>query len=267
MPASSAAQVRRRNAVTYRGEGTRTVVLVHGLGCDQRIWDPLVARLAVDHRVVTFDAMGVGHSDREQDDPVKYRTIEGYARDLVEVAHTVERGPPVVVGHSLGGTFAVHAAILDPTFASRLVLLMTSPRYLDDPPYRGGMTAGDVHDVLDTMDRNYVGWATGFADVVAPQGDAARTMRDALTTSDPRTTRHLAELVFESDLRPLLPRVSIETLVIESADDPIVPPEASAALRSIPGARSVSLDAPGHCPHVSHPALVEAALRPFLAER
>lgn len=269
MQPSVASAIRTRHAVTVYGSGASTLVLVHGLGCDQRIWNALVPRLSVDHRVVTFDTMGVGRSERERYDATRYATLDGYAQDLIDVVRSLEGPPPVVIGHSLGGTLALLATTLDPTYASKLVALVVSPRYLDDPPiYRGGMSPDDVRDVLATMDQNFVGWASAFSSVVAPQSDAGRTMHDALTSSDPYTTRHLADLVFSSDLRPILAGVALETLVVRSQNDPIVPPEASEALsRALPRARSVTLPVPGHCPHLSHPQLVEAAIRAFLAER
>lgn len=269
MQPSVASAVHARHAVTVQGSGEPTLVLVHGLGCDQHIWRALAPRFAADHRVVTFDLMGVGHSERTQYDPKRHATLEGYAQDLIDVVRSLDGPPPVVIGHSLGGTIALLATSIDPTYAAKLVAIVVSPRYLDEPPhYRGGMTPADVRDVLATMDQNFVGWAGAFSSVVAPQSDAARTMHDALTSSDPFTTRHLAELVFSFDLRPLLPGVALETLVLRSQNDPIIPPEASEHLsRSLPRARSVTLPVPGHCPHISHPQLVEAAVRAFLAER
>ena len=61
----SAAAVRRRNNVVTTGaDNAPTIVLAHGFGCDQTMWRFVGPDLARDHRVVTFDYVGAGQSDR-----------------------------------------------------------------------------------------------------------------------------------------------------------------------------------------------------------
>jgi sigma-B regulation protein RsbQ len=255
-----------RHAMEIRGEGPNTLVLVHGLGCDQRIWSALAPRLAVDHRVVTFDLAGMGRASSAYD-PRRHANLRAFAEDVVEVVRSLGGPPPVVIGHSLGANLVVQAAVAAPTFASRLVLLMLSPRFLDDPPYRGGFTELDLRELLDTMDRNFNGWARSFSSFVAPQPEVAATMDRAIVDTDPARTQHLTELVFRSDLRAELPRVRIPTLSVQTRNDPVIPSEAGALVaRSIPGAREHVLAVPGHCPHLSHPAAVEQSIRAYLGD-
>ncbi len=49
---------------TDRGDGERTIVLVHGWKGSHRLWDPAVYRLAERFRVVAFDNRGMGESDK-----------------------------------------------------------------------------------------------------------------------------------------------------------------------------------------------------------
>lgn len=239
-------------------------MLVHGLGCDQRIWSALVPLLSADHHVVTFDLTGSGRAESTAWDPPRYATLEGFARDIIDVVGDLGLpGPPVIVGHSLGANLALQAAVAAPGLAARLILLLTTPRFLDDPPdYRGGFDESGLAEILGTMDRNFVSWAGSFAAFVAPQPETAHAMTEAITATDPGLTRHLTELAFRSDLRPLLPRVGVPTLCVQSTHDPIIPRSAADLLvQSIPGARQELLSVPGHCPHLSHPRLVASVIR------
>lgn len=249
-----------RRAVTELGAGARTLVFVHGLGVDQRVWSALAPRFATDHRVVLFDLVGETSG--------RNATLEDFARDLLEVVASVRSDePPIVVGHSLGAALCVLAASLQPSFASHLVLMLLSPRFLDDlPDYRGGFSDDDLNEILGAMDHNFVDWAMSFGAFVAPQADVGAWMGTSIAASDPRSTRRLTELAFRADLRPILPRVTLPTLSIQSRADPVIPYEAGHLVAaSIPHARETVLDVPGHCPHLSHPALVERAIREYLS--
>ena len=64
-PTMSTAGVGRRNNVVVTGpEGRPVVMLAHGFGCDQNLWRLIAPALAKDFRVVLFDHVGAGRSDR-----------------------------------------------------------------------------------------------------------------------------------------------------------------------------------------------------------
>jgi pimeloyl-ACP methyl ester carboxylesterase len=82
------------------------IVLVHGITESRRSWDPLVAPLAREHRVVAVDLRGHGESDRRP--PYDALTMAADVHAVVEASSTTE---PLVVGHSLGGAVvSVYAA-------------------------------------------------------------------------------------------------------------------------------------------------------------
>lgn len=255
-----------RHAITHLGDRGPTLVLVHGLGCDQRIWSALAPRLATDHRVVLYDLAGTGRSVPGSRGPSRYASIAGWVDDLLEVIASLGAPRPVVIGHSLGANIAVQAAARHPDFAERLVLLMLSPRFLDDPPaYLGGFTEADLAEILATQDQNFVAWARSFSAFVAPQEYATARMTEAIAATDPRVTQQLTELIFRADLRQVLPRAALPTLSVQCEGDPIIPHAAGHLVAELlPHAREHWLEVPGHCPHLSHPALVEASIRAYL---
>ena len=111
-----------------RGEGP-LVVLTLGFAASPSIYEGLVADLARDHRVVTWDPRGCGASSPEG--PYDIATDAG---DLIAVIRAV--GPPATVfavGH--GSLVAPRARTLDPEAISALVspaLVVALRRHLGD---------------------------------------------------------------------------------------------------------------------------------------
>src|SRR5688500_16514673 len=108
---STSASIQLRNNVTTFGYGPRTLLFANGFGCDQTIWRFVAPSLGSDHRVVLFDYVGSGGADASAYDPRRYNSLDGYARDLVEVAEALDLHDAVLVGHSIGCTVGIRAAI------------------------------------------------------------------------------------------------------------------------------------------------------------
>jgi sigma-B regulation protein RsbQ len=104
----------------------------------------------------------------------------------------------------------------------------------------------------------------------AIMGNADRPeLGEALTNSfcatDPAIAREFARVTFLSDNRADLPNLSVETLVLQCQDDIIAPTGVGEWVHSqLPNSRYVLLDATGHCPNLSAPAEVTAAIRAFV---
>jgi sigma-B regulation protein RsbQ len=94
---------RRRNNVTVLGQGSPAIVLGHGVGWDQTTWRHVAPRLARDHRVVLFDYIGCGKSDRSAFAADRYKKLTGHARDVVEIGEALALDRAVFVGHSVSG--------------------------------------------------------------------------------------------------------------------------------------------------------------------
>jgi pimeloyl-ACP methyl ester carboxylesterase len=112
-------------AIAYRAWGddrANGIVLVHGGAAQARWWDHIAPQLAVGRRAVALDLSGHGDSDRRE----KY-TLDGWAREVLTVAANAGiSGPPIVVGHSMGGFVALRTAGL---FGSQLagIVVIDSP--------------------------------------------------------------------------------------------------------------------------------------------
>lgn len=105
-------------AVLEGGDGP-PVVLLHGHGEFAATWMRTIPALARNHRVVVPDLPGHGASG-VGDEPLDSERVLAWLRELTE--RTCD-GPPVVVGHLLGGAIAARFAAVHGDRLSRLVLV------------------------------------------------------------------------------------------------------------------------------------------------
>ena len=262
--------VRTRNRVTVAGRaGARPMVFAHGFGCDQNMWRLVAPAFTDDHQLVLFDHVGAGGSDLAAWDGERYASLDGYAQDVLQIAEELDLSDAVFVGHSVSAIIGVLVAAQAPDRFGRLVLVSPSPRYIDDPPYRGGFSGADIEELLDSLDSNYLGWSGAMAPVIMGNPDRPE-LADELTNSfcrtDPEIARHFARVTFTSDNRADLGRVNLPSLVLQCRHDAIAPVEVGTYVHdALRGSRLVVLDATGHCPQLSAPDQVVSAIREFLA--
>ncbi len=258
-----------RNNVHVHGlPGGRPMLFAHGFGCDQNMWRHVWPAFAEDFRVVLFDHVGAGGSDLESFDGERYATLEGYARDVLEICDELELRDVVFVGHSVAAMIGVLAAAAEPDRFGALVLVGPSPRYIDDEDYAGGFSRQDIEGLLDAMDSNYLGWSSAMAPVIVGNGDRPELgteLTESFCRTDPDIARQFARTTFLSDNRADLARVTTPSLVLQCSDDPIAPEAVGAYVaRELGDARLVQLEATGHCPNLSAPEETIAAIRSFL---
>ncbi|MFJ6509320.1 alpha/beta fold hydrolase [Streptomyces sp. NPDC091879] len=261
--------IRRRNNVTVTGRVDGPVVLLaHGFGCDQNMWRLVVPALANDYRVVLFDYVGSGSADSSAWNEQRYSSLDGYASDVLDVCEELDLQDVAFVGHSVSAMVGVLAAARAPERISSLVMVAPSPRYIDEDGYRGGFSADDIDELLESLESNYLGWSAAMAPVI--MGNPERPeLGEELTTSfcatDPAMARVFARTTFLSDSRDDLKKVTVPTLVLECSQDAIAPREVGAYVHAaIPSSRLITLKATGHCPQLSAPQATAAAITEFL---
>ncbi|MEV5274684.1 alpha/beta fold hydrolase [Streptomyces werraensis] len=260
----------RRNNVRVTGATTgRPVVLVHGFGCDQNMWRLVEPLLAEDHPLVLFDYVGAGRSDLSAWQEDRYSSLDGYARDLVEVCEELDLRDAVVVGHSVSAMTGVLAAAAAPGRIGALVMVCPSPRYIDEDDYRGGFSAEDIDELLESLESNYLGWSAAMAPVIMGNPDRpelGEELTNSFCATDPDIARVFARTTFLSDSRKDLETVTVPTLILECEQDVIAPPEVGAYVHAaVKGSELVTLDAVGHCPQLSAPEATASAIRSFLS--
>lgn len=260
--------VLKRNNIRVSGQGSRTMVFSHGFGCDQTMWTEVARSFERDFRVVLFDHVGSGHSDLSAYQSEKYSTLEGYADDVVEIGRALQLSRAIFVGHSVSAMIGALASIKAPGMFADLVMVGPSPRYIDDDGYVGGFSSEQVEELLDFLADNHLGWSAAMAPAIMGNPDRPE-LGERLATSfcatDPDIAREFARVTFFSDNRRDLPEIEARTLVLQCREDIIAPPCVGAYVHErIPNSQLMLLDATGHCPNLSAPDEVTAAIRAFV---
>ena len=162
----------------------------------------------------------------------------------------------------------VLAANQEPGRFAKLIMIGPSPRYINDDGYVGGFEKADIDGLFEMMDRNFIGWANFMAPAIMGNGgrpELGQELTESFCSTDPVIARRFAEATFLADNRKDFARITAPTLVLQSREDIIAAPAVGQYVaNTIPDSSLVMLASTGHCPHLSAPLEVTAAIREFL---
>src|SRR3954453_2565099 len=158
--------VTRHHGTEHGRPDGRPMVFAHGFGCDQNMWRHVWPAFAGEHRIVLFDHVGHGGSDRGAFDPDRYASLDGYADDVLAICHELDLTDVIFVGHSVSAMIGALAAIREPGRFGRLVMIGPAPCYINDGDYGGGFKREDIEGLLDFLDSNHLGWSSTMAPVI-----------------------------------------------------------------------------------------------------
>ena len=235
-----------------------TFLCLHGLGDSGLSFDRLAAspRLSP-FRILAPDLPGYGESPR----PAPERSLGQFAEDIAEILAGGQGDPPVLLGHSMGGTLAqlVAEAASD---RIRAVVNIEGNICLNDCAWSGPIAARSLRSFLDS----------GLSEVLSQLDEAGRDDPEmaryatSLRQADPAAIhRHSADLVALSkpaDLAQRLARLPVPALYIAGSPGGIGP--GSLELLREAGAYLEVLSPSGHCPHRDDPEGVARRVAEFL---
>ncbi|CAA7045748.1 unnamed protein product [Microthlaspi erraticum] len=246
------------------GSGERSMVLAHGFGGDQSVWDKIVPVLSQSFKVLVFDWLFSGAiKDQTLYDPSKYNSFDAFSDDLIALIEELKFGPVVFVGHSMSGMIGCAASIKRHDLFSNLLLLAASP----SEDYKGGFESKDIETIISNIGSNYEAWVVAFASVAVDSRDPTSVQRfeKCLKKMNPETALALAKIVFGSDEREMLGQVSVPCHVIQPGNDVVAPVSVAYFMHEkIKGKSTVDIieDATGHFPQMtSHVELLSVMRR------
>jgi sigma-B regulation protein RsbQ len=244
------------------------MMFAHGFGCDQNMWRFVEPAFERDFRTISFDHVGAGGSDLKAYNKTKYSTLGGYADDVVEIGRELGLKDAVFVGHSVSCMIGALATQRAPGMFGKLVMIGPSARYIDDDEYVGGFSEKQIEELLQFLESNHMGWSAQMAPAIMGNPDRPELgaeLTNSFCRTDPEIAKAFARVTFKSDNREDLAKVDIPTLILQCSDDIIASKEVGEFVqRGIPGSGMIILEATGHCPNLSAPDEVIAAMRTFV---
>ncbi|BBP44386.1 alpha/beta fold hydrolase [Thiosulfativibrio zosterae] len=261
--------IQHRNNVQIVGEGSKTLMLAHGFGCDQNMWRFLTPYLEDNYQVILFDYVGCGKSDFNAFNKSRYSSLEGYAQDILDICQAFELKDIIFVGHSVSSIIGMLASLKKPTYFAKLAMVCPSPCFLNLPPdYLGGFEKDDLVELINLMDKNYIGWANFLAPLVMGQKNDAELIEElesSFCSTDPNFAKPFAKATFFSDYRKELNEVTHPSLIIQSTDDSLASVDIGHYMQNeMPAAELAIIEAHGHCLHMTKPQEVMECLKDFI---
>jgi pimeloyl-ACP methyl ester carboxylesterase len=109
-----------RRAFRIAGSGP-ALLLIHGVGANSAVWEPVHAKLAQRFTVIAPDLLGHGESDKPNAD----YSLPAFANGMRDLLAALGIDRVTVVGHSYGGGVAMQFAYQYPQLVERIVLVST----------------------------------------------------------------------------------------------------------------------------------------------
>jgi pimeloyl-ACP methyl ester carboxylesterase len=261
--------------VHYRDQGKADgppIVMVHGFAANLDAWEPWVARLGVDHRMITLDLPA--HGLTLVPDGYKVST-DGQVEVVDQLTHALHVDRFALAGNSMGGGVAWNYALAHPDHVAALVLVDSV-----GPPSATRRKGGPP--AVFVLLGNPVGRA--LLRQINPRPLAERGLKQAYVDPalvTPQLVDRYVDLALAPGHRALLlaaqdrPRTPVTaqtlqaihapTLVMHGAADTVIPLGAGQALAAaIPGAKLIVYPGVGHVPMEQIPDRSAADLRAFL---
>lgn len=251
------------------------LVLLHGWAMHGGVFAALVERLRDRYTLHVVDLPGHGLS---RDDAVQDGIVPLEFDAVCDAIHAQTPSAPWL-GWSLGGMFALHAAVRDAARVPALIALCSSPCFVRGPDWRYGVSAEIFRDFAKGLSDDYRATLDRFVALEAFGSDHAkeemRELRAELFARGEPAARVLVDglrILETADQRPLLSQLRVPSLWIAGRRDRLVDPRAmreAAAMIEQAGHASATfaqIEHAGHAPFLTHVDDVVAHMSAFLSD-
>ncbi len=244
------------------------MIFVHGFGTDQTAWSKVAQAFSNDYRIVLLDNVGAGKSDMQAFVQSRYQKLDKYADDVLDICDALNIKNAILIGHSVGGMISILSGVRSPECFSKIIVIGTSPCYLNSDNYFGGLTNADVRDIYYSIQQNHREWSFNFARMAMKNPDQPELVNNfAKTLMDIPVERILTVLhsIFQIDYREEISKLNVRSLIIQAQEDSFVPMQVAEFLHEkIKDSKLELIHAAGHLPHITSPQIVIPAISKFI---
>lgn len=226
------------HVVVDGNEHAPALILSSSLGTDHTMWEPQVARLSQQFRLVRYDRRGHGKSSVP---PPPY-SMEMLGRDALAVMDGLGIRRASWCGLSMGGMEGQWLGANAPDRIERLILANTASYYPDKNAWSERIAAVSTVG-MDGLAQSVIGrWFTpGF---IAREPQAVSRLQALVRNTAPDGYIGCCAAVRDMDLREILHKITAPTLIIAGKHDVATTVENAEFIRDrIPGAKMAVLDA------------------------
>ncbi|WP_051978365.1 alpha/beta fold hydrolase [Edaphobacter aggregans] len=221
------------------------------------IWRHWVRDLARGHSLLRYDGRGNGLSQRDVDD----FSLDAWVQDLETVVNAARLETFALMGHSQGSSVAIAYAVRHPERVSHLILCGA---YARGACHRESAELLEARRALETLvalnfgksNPDFFHFVTSFyiPETRTPEEQEWFKNLQLISVSSRNLVRFM-RACDEINIRDLLPKVTVPTIVFHSHGDRVAPPEEGRIVATeIPNARFVPLASGNHLLLAEEPA-------------
>jgi 3-oxoadipate enol-lactonase/4-carboxymuconolactone decarboxylase len=238
------------------------LLLIHPLGANLRIWQPLMPQLRTHFRVIRYDQRGHGASPVP---PGPY-TIEALAIDALALLDRLQIARAHVCGSSLGGMVGMWLGVHAKARVDRLALICTAAQLGPAEGWHERAALVRARGTRAVAEVAVARWFTaGFA--AREPETVARMVRMVEDTADEGYAAS-CEAAASWDIRAELSQIEAPTWIAAGAEDPATPPAHAYFIgASVPRARVDVIEGAAHLAFAERPARVGRLLLDHLQPR
>lgn len=250
----------------YRRAGTGpALVLLHGYLLSSRCFEGVVPALAQHFTVIAVDSFGFGESERPVSSAAFDYSYQAYAESVLQLLEALGITQATLLGHSMGGGIAMHAATLAPALIERLILVSPALRRFAMPrasqllhlPYLGRFAFRRLLTRMLIKRAPHVSGMAHLYDYHWHKLETAEGRRAARAV--------LKMLALLPDFSMLPTQISAPTLIIGGRRDRVITPALLTELsQEISGAKLCLLEESGHAAFAESPALFLQQVEAFM---
>lgn len=230
------------------------LLLIHGWGIHSGVWDHVVMHLSNTFRVTVMDLPGYGFSRY-------YPNVFDLESLLKSILSIIPKCPSIWIGWSLGGLIAQMAAIYAKNLVSKLILVSSTPCFVQKPDWPSAIPQLLFNDFIDALNRNHYNLIEKFL-ILETYGSYNITKylkklrniaRERGGYPEKNVLSSGLQILLNSDFREQWLNIKIPIMLINGERDKLVPVDTgNILLKNFPQIKLVIFKHAGHIPFISH---------------
>ncbi len=222
----------------------RPLVFIHGWLGSWRYWVPTMEELSARQRTYALDLWGFGDSDK----PGTIYSIDAYVKLIRDFLDKLGVVHPTLVGHGLGGIVALKFAAENEGWVDQVM----------------GVSVPLVGDAVHRNLSGFSGNGNALAKLASRRAKFSEVEMEVGKTDVTAVTQSINAAI-QSDLRPILPPLTIPALLVYGGNDPFIKPAEGEWLRFCDdNVRAISIDSAQHFPMLEEQNKFNRLLKQFL---
>ncbi|MDH5635326.1 MAG: alpha/beta fold hydrolase, partial [Candidatus Bathyarchaeota archaeon] len=246
------------------GEGEPTLVFVVAWVATAEFWAYQVNYFSQNFKMVTVDMRGSGESDK----PADNYTLDLFVDDLNSIIEELQEKNIVLIGESMGASIAIKYVTKYPGKVSKLVLMCGTPKIMSTDDFPHGQSSEVLDRMLTSAQESHSRFLRTFMELVFPEPGAEylKELGFELCQKTPEEiAMNFANNFMKEDLRPLLGKINIPTLILHGENDMACPLGGAKYMHEkIPGSKMYIFKGKGHCPSITAADMFNKILEEFI---